>query len=102
MFIHPSDHAKVLQEIFRVLIPGGQFILWDVEIPQRPELQKDMLVFTLQVNLPATVIYTGYGTPYTEKSLQLEDYVTLAKQIGFELIEQTRAGQTFFCRFQKL
>ncbi|HEX5807118.1 MAG TPA: class I SAM-dependent methyltransferase, partial [Anaerolineales bacterium] len=26
MFIHPDDHAKVLEEIFRVLTPNGQFM----------------------------------------------------------------------------
>jgi ubiquinone/menaquinone biosynthesis C-methylase UbiE len=101
MFIHLNDHAKVFQEILRVLTPGGQFLLWDIEIQQRPEPQKDLMAFSLQVALPARVVNTGYGTPYTERPLGLEYYVTLAKKVGFELVEQTSVGQTFFCRFQK-
>jgi ubiquinone/menaquinone biosynthesis C-methylase UbiE len=101
MFIPPDDHEKVLQEIFRVLAPKGQFLLWDVDILQRPAPERDVMVFPLQVRLPSTVIYTGYGTPYTEKCLALHDYIALAKDIGFEWIEQGFAKQTFFCKFRK-
>lgn len=101
MFIHPSDHARVFHEIFRVLAPKGQFLLWDVEIPRRPEPERDMLVFPLQVQLPSAVIDTGYGTPYTEKNVTLEDYKTLAARSGLQMLESSRAGQTFFCKFQK-
>jgi ubiquinone/menaquinone biosynthesis C-methylase UbiE len=101
MFIHPDDHEKVLQEIFRVLAPGGQFIMWDVEIQQRPTPGMDMMVIPLQVRLPSTIINTGYGTPYTERCITLHDYISQARDIGFEWVEQGFAGQTFFCRFQK-
>lgn len=101
MFIHPYDHARVFHEICRVLGPKGQFLLWDVEIPQRPEPERDMLVFPLQIHLPSTVINTGYGTPYTEKTVKLEDYLTLAARCGFQTLESYRAGQTIFCKFQK-
>lgn len=101
MFIHPSDHARVFHEIYRVLAPKGQFLLWDVEIPKRPEPEKDMLVFPLQIQLPTTVINTGYGTPYTEKAARMEAYVELARRVGLCVVEQSRAGQTFYGRFQK-
>jgi ubiquinone/menaquinone biosynthesis C-methylase UbiE len=101
MFIHPDDHEKVLGEIFRVLAPKGQFMLWDVDIRQRPEPERDMMVLHLQVKLPSSVINTGYGTPYTEKCLTLHDYIVQANKIGFKWIKQGFAGQTFFCKFQK-
>ncbi len=101
MFIHPSDREKVLREIYRVLAPRGQFMLWDIDIPQRPERERDMMVFHLQVKLPTMVINTGYGTPYTEQCTTLHDYIVQARDIGFTWIEQGFAGQTFFCKFQK-
>jgi ubiquinone/menaquinone biosynthesis C-methylase UbiE len=101
MFINPDHHAQVLREIFRVLKPGGQLFLWEIEIQQRPDAQRDLLVFPLQVTLPSTVIQTGYGTPYTDKPVRLEDYAALAKECGFEALEQHKAGQTFFCKFGK-
>lgn len=101
MFIHPYDHARIFHEIYRVLAPKGQLMLWDVEIPQRPEPERDMLVFPLQVHLPTTVIHTGYGTPYTEMATRMEDYIELAQRVGLRVVEQSRAGQTFYGRFQK-
>jgi ubiquinone/menaquinone biosynthesis C-methylase UbiE len=101
MFIHPKDHIKVFQEIFRLLTPGGQFMLWDIEIQQRPDSQRDLFVFSLQVSLPKSVINTGYGTAYTENSVRLEEYITLAKNVGFDTVEQVHAGRTFFCKFLK-
>ena len=101
MFIHPDDHEKVLREIFRVLAPGGQFMLWDVDIQKRPVPERDMLMFRLQVRLPSAVINTGYGTPYTDKCITLHDYIVKAREIGFKWIEQGFAKQTFFCKFQK-
>ena len=101
MFIHPNDHERVLREIYRVLAPKGQFLLWDIDIPRRPATERDMMVFHLQVRLPSTVINTGYGTPYTEQCITLHDYIVQAGKMGFEWIEQGFAGQTFFCKFQK-
>jgi ubiquinone/menaquinone biosynthesis C-methylase UbiE len=101
MFIQPCDHEKVLREIFRVLAPGGQFLMWDIDIQQRPAPETDIMVFHLHVKLPARIISTGYGTPYTEKQITLHDYIVLAQEIGFEWMEQGFAKQTFFCKFQK-
>jgi ubiquinone/menaquinone biosynthesis C-methylase UbiE len=101
MFIQPCDHKKVLREIFRVLVPKGQFLMWDVDIQQRPAPETDIMVFPLQVRLPSRIINTGYGTPYTEKRITLHEYIEQAQDIGFEWIEQGFAKQTFFCKFQK-
>ena len=101
MFIHPDDHERVFQEIFRVLTPGGRFLFWDVEIQPRPEPARDVMTFRLKVKLPYTVIETGYGTPYTEKQVTQEEYIALAEKTGFQVVERDRAGQAFFCKFQK-
>jgi ubiquinone/menaquinone biosynthesis C-methylase UbiE len=101
LFMRPEDREIVLREIFRVLAPKGQFLLWDIDIPQCPETERNMLVFPLQVRLPSMVIHTGYGTPYTEKCTTLHDYIVQASDMGFTWIEQAFAGQTFFCKFQK-
>ena len=101
MFIPPDEHASVFQEIFRVLKPGGQLLFWEIEIQQRPDAHRDLLVFPLQVALPSKMVHTGYGTPYTEKPVRLEDYMALAKECGFEVSENHRTGQTFFCKLVK-
>lgn len=101
MFIPPGDHAHVMQEIYRVLVPGGQFMMWDIEIQERPAPERDVMIFPLQVRLPSTIVNTGYGTPYTEKCITMHDYIAQAKAVGFAWTEQCFARQTFFCRFQK-
>lgn len=35
MYIQSFDHIKVLTEVFRVLIPGSRFFIWDAIIPHR-------------------------------------------------------------------
>ncbi len=102
MFIPPGDHEKVLQEIFRVLVPGGQFMMWDIEIQERPAPEQDMMVFPLQVTLPCTVINTGYGTPYTEKCID-DCTITLhrPKHVGFTWIEQGFAKTNIFLQISK-
>lgn len=101
MFIHPDDHAQVFQEIYRVLKLNGKFMLWDIEIQKRPGPEKDIFAFSLKVILPKTFISTGYSTPYTERAITITDYANLARKFGFDVIQQKRAGQTFFCEFQK-
>jgi ubiquinone/menaquinone biosynthesis C-methylase UbiE len=102
MFIQPCDHEMVLREIYRVLVPKGQFLMWDVDIQQRPTPDQNIMVFPLRVELPSRIIDTGYGTPYTEKPITLHDYIAQAQDIGFTWMEQGFAKQTFFCKFQKL
>ncbi len=39
-----ADYEKIFREVFRVLKSGGQFLIWDVIIPQRLDDDKDIFV----------------------------------------------------------
>jgi len=68
MFVSPADHAKVIREVYRVLVPGGQFLVWDAALPTRLDEEKDVVAFHLSVKLLGEEIRTGYGTKWRSTS----------------------------------
>ena len=58
MYIKAPDHEKVFNEVFRVLAPGGVFLIWDVIFPQRPDANKDVAVFLFLASFQIAKIAT--------------------------------------------
>jgi len=101
MYIKAPDHEKVFNEVFRVLAPGGVFLIWDVIFPQRPDANKDVAVFLFLVKLPNEEINAGYGMSWTEEGRDPSYYVNLAEQAGFVVVEQMEEGRQVFLKLQK-
>ena len=101
MYIKAPDHEKVFSEVFRVLVPGGVFLIWDVIFPQRPDADKDVAVFLFLVKLPHEEIDAGYGMPWTEEGRDSSYYVNLAEQVGFIVVDQREEDHQFFLKLQK-
>ncbi len=40
MYIRKADHQRVFNEVFRVLIPAGLFLIWDVNFPKRQKKKR--------------------------------------------------------------
>jgi ubiquinone/menaquinone biosynthesis C-methylase UbiE len=95
MYIPPQDHEKVLQEIYRVLQPGGQLYLWEASLPPRTESSPELIAVKLTIQLPDREIKTGYGTRWPEQGLGPEHYQTQMEQVGFR-IEDSWKGQGIF------
>ncbi len=96
MFIPAADHPRVFAEIFRVLAPGGRFLIWDANLPTRPAhapAEQRIVAFSLTVTLPEQVIETGYGTPWPSQAYDLAYYTNLAHVAGFAVVEQGQQGQ---------
>ena len=101
MFVSPADQASVMREVYRVLVPGGRFLVWDAALPTRLDEDKDIVAFHLSVRLPGEEIRTGYGTKWPEHELDPSYYARLATDAGFEPVERKEDGRMFFLYLRK-
>lgn len=100
MYIPNTDHKQVFEEIYRVLKPNAQFILWDVVIPK--DLNKNLFITFLEVTLPNTSVFTGYGNNWNDKTQDSDYFIQLGKSVGFhvESVENIR-NKAFCLKFTK-
>jgi ubiquinone/menaquinone biosynthesis C-methylase UbiE len=96
-----ADHAQVFSEAFRVLRPGGQFLIWDVSVPERSDEKKDIYVVPIVVHVASKKVETGYGQRWPKEPHDAAFYVKLADESGFRIVEREESGRTFFLRLQK-
>jgi SAM-dependent methyltransferase len=100
-YINESDHEKVFEEIFRVLVSGGRFLMWDVIFLKRVDEKKDIAIVPLLVKLPNKEITTGYGVHWPEKAHDLSYYMQLAEKAGFKLVARQEKDKWFFLELIK-
>lgn len=101
MYIDGSDHEKVFKEIFRVLVSGGRFLIWDTIFRQRPDEKKEFGLVTLRIKLPNKEILAGYGVRWPEDVHDLSYYVQLAEQVGFKVAARKEKNHLFFLELHK-
>ncbi|MFW9823560.1 MAG: class I SAM-dependent methyltransferase [Candidatus Thorarchaeota archaeon] len=100
MYVPASDHNLIFQEIIRVLKKGGEFLLWDVNIPERSSQAKDLYGIYLSVQIPNKLIETGYAVHWIRRK-DAKYYIETAQKVGFEIINQDIETDIFFIRFKK-
>jgi ubiquinone/menaquinone biosynthesis C-methylase UbiE len=101
MYIAGPDHAKVFQEVFRVLKNGGKFLIWDGVLPVQLDDDKEIAAFLLRVKLPDEVVKTGYGTKWPTSEQNLEYYMSIARTTGFEIVETAEDDRMLFMKLRK-
>ena len=101
LYIKGKDVDRVFAEAFRVLAPGGRFLIWDAALPTRPDTDKDVLAVMLTVKLPGQEIRTGYGTRWPTREKDPAYYLKLAEDTGFRVAAQKQEGRLFHLDLQK-
>jgi ubiquinone/menaquinone biosynthesis C-methylase UbiE len=101
MYINEVDHRKVFKEVLRVLEPGGEFWIWDGQLPTCLDTTKDNIAFHLIIILPNEVIETGYGTKWPKVEIDAGYYLHLAEEVGFTLVNSESSEITFKLQFRK-
>lgn len=101
LYIDNGDHEKVFKEIYRVLKDNGEFVLWDTTIPEYDGGMKDIFVIQLQISTPVKEIKTGYGVSRKDKAQDIEYFVEIGKNLGFEVVKEEVKDKIFKIIFRK-
>jgi ubiquinone/menaquinone biosynthesis C-methylase UbiE len=100
MYISKSDHTKVFKEVYRVLTPGGHFLIWDVVIPPRGDQPQEWFVVPVSITVNDKTVQTGYGVRWKDREQDILYYEDLAAKTGFEVLTR-KQGQTFYLQLRK-
>jgi ubiquinone/menaquinone biosynthesis C-methylase UbiE len=101
MYIKGSEHEKVFEEAFRVLVSRGRFLIWDVDLPQCLDEERDIVAFHLSIKLPDREIETGYGTKWPEQREGPSYYEEMAERVGLVASDHKGSGRVFYLELQK-
>jgi len=101
MYVEKANREKILREVYRVLKPNGEFLIWDVVIPPRDDNPKEFFAVRLVVVVHGEEIETGYGVPWKDREQDVSYYADLAEKIGFDVLSKEEHDQTYFLKLKK-
>jgi ubiquinone/menaquinone biosynthesis C-methylase UbiE len=101
MYIPEEDFETIFKEIWRVLKPSGEVLIWDaiVRIPPE-ESEKKRFVILLKTIFPDGLEnQTGYGGILRNQNADY--FIKSAQKVGFKALEKVESDCTFFLKLQK-
>jgi ubiquinone/menaquinone biosynthesis C-methylase UbiE len=102
LYILEEKQADLLAEVFRVLQPGGRFLVWDFIFPTRLEEDKDIAAFPVSICLPDyQEISAGYGSVWPASTHDLAYYTRLAEKAGFAVVVKREKENMLYMELQK-
>ena len=100
MYVPLEVRPKIFEEIFRVLKPGGEFVIWDMLITERGDNEKEFYGAGVKVNIGDKEIETGYATRWN-KTQDLEHFSRLGEHVAFQILDKKMKQKQIFMRFRK-
>jgi ubiquinone/menaquinone biosynthesis C-methylase UbiE len=104
MFMNPEIHQKVFAEAYRVLEPGGEWLIWDASIPPRSTSADRTFLINLHTVLSKETIDYGYSVLRLDLARDPVYYRALAEQTGFQVEKLELLGRNrkaFFMDLRK-
>ncbi len=102
MYMGNEDHQRVFEEVFRVLAPGGRFLIWDTVLPPRTNEDEDVAIFPVTVELAdGETISNNYGVRWPSEGRDAAYYQQLAEAAGFEVLSRRAVDRHVFIELQK-
>ena len=100
MYVKPDELELIFKEANRVLKPDGIFLIWDAIFFVPKDSTKKFIGLYLDILLPnEKLVETGYATKIHNQNG--EEIGKIAKENGFNLIENKKMGKTFFLKLKK-
>ncbi len=100
-FKEKDDQQKVFQEVARLLKPGGKFHVWDVNLAEIPETEKEFYIVQLQYKIGTDYKETGYGMRWPMEPRGIDYYMEMAESVGLREDGSRRVGNTFYLILRK-
>lgn len=101
-FVPPEERARIFAEVYRVLRPGGRWLIWDANIPPFPGGERDIYIVRLTVRLPdGSDIHTGYGALWPKQDLNSARLLQHAVDAGFEIAARDDGPLAFTLELRK-
>ncbi len=101
MYMNPDTQRRAIEEVHRVLAPGGRFLVWEVTLPARTDTVQDVAVFPLRIRMPGREVTTGYGTFFPDVVHDATWFAVMLRDAGFEIVTERAAGGTFYLEARK-
>ncbi len=96
-----EDQQKIFCEAYRVLKPGGRFLVWEVDLSERPATDKKIYVVTLKYRVRGLENETGYGRMWPDEPRGEAYYLDQAEKAGFRLMNMQRSQHILQFEFMK-
>ncbi len=97
----PEKRGRLFRECHRVLRPGGRFLIWDTIVPARSKTAGNNHVVPLRIRTPGMVIRTICRVTRSGRRQDVNDFIELASESGFAVIERKKVRQAFYLALRK-